>query len=103
MHIKSSFLTLALSVCLGLAGCAQTQTTQSTGQYLDDATITAKTKLELTKNKNVSASRVSVTTYKGIVQLSGFVKTRKEMSEAIRSARSVRGVKQIINHMEIRH
>ena len=94
-------LLFAMSLFI-IVGCTPTHTTRSTGQYIDDATITSKVKIALVKNEHVSATRVKVNTYKGVVQLSGFVKSKMEINAAIKSARSVSGVRSVVNQIQIR-
>lgn len=102
--LKKHFRTVLIAAAFALlSGCAPTKTTQSTGQYLDDATITSKVKVALIRNKQTSAKRVHVTTYKGVVQLSGFAKNRHEINAAAKTARSVRGVKNVINNIQLRY
>ena len=95
-----SMLVLILTV-LG-AGCSSTSKRESTGEYIDSAAITAKVKRELIQNKNVSALDVSVETYKGVVLLSGFVKSSKEKELAEKLARKVEGVKKVKNQLNLR-
>ena len=76
-------------------GCASTSTRESTGEYIDDSTITAKVKAAFVKDPVVSAFAVSVKTYKGAVQLSGFVNTADEKTRAEEVARGVYGVKSV--------
>ncbi|MGZ5009087.1 MAG: BON domain-containing protein [Methylobacter sp.] len=97
--VSTFFLTLTL---LTAAGCASTAKTEGTGEYVDDSVITTKVKAALVKDDNVSAAEVNVETFKGVVQLSGFVKSRAEMNRAIEVARSVSGVKSVKNDMRLK-
>ena len=83
-------------------GCASTATRESTGEYVDDSTVTAKVKTALIKDPVVSAFAVSVETYKGVVQLSGFVNTTTEKTQAESVARGVYGVKSVTNSLVIK-
>ena len=83
-------------------GCAGTTTRESTGEYIDDSTVTAKVKTALLKDPVVSAFAVSVETYKGVVQLSGFVNTAAEKAQAEAVARSVYGVKSVTNSLVVK-
>ena len=83
-------------------GCASTSTHESTGEYIDDSTVTAKIKAALVKDPVVSAIAISVETYKGVVQLSGFVNTDGEKTRAEEVARGVRGVKSVANSLIVK-
>ncbi|MGB7988863.1 MAG: BON domain-containing protein [Candidatus Methylophosphatis roskildensis] len=91
-----------LIVALTLAACAATRKQESTGEYFDDTTLTTKVKAALLDDPAVSGLAVNVETFKGIVQLSGFVKTPAERDRAVELARTVGGVKQVKNDILIR-
>src|SRR5579862_3713153 len=84
---------LAAGLVTSAAACAATPTQESTGGYIDDSTITAKVKSDLLQDSTVSSNDVHVKTYKGVVDLSGFVNSQSEISEAGRVAGKVSGVK----------
>jgi osmotically-inducible protein OsmY len=86
----------------GWMGCAGTRTHESTGEYVDDSTITTKVKAAFVKDPVVSALAVSVETFKGVVQLSGFVNTQEAKDRAEEIARSVRGVKSVTNSLIVK-
>ncbi|HKJ94971.1 MAG TPA: BON domain-containing protein [Gammaproteobacteria bacterium] len=100
----------ALVAALGLAvlggavltGCAETATHESTGQYIDDSTITTKVKGQLAEDSVMQAFNIEVETYKGTVQLSGFVDTEKEKDRAGEIARQVKGVKSVDNALKVK-
>lgn len=87
---------------IGLAGCAGTQTRESTGEYIDDAAITTKVKSALIADKEVSAFPVSVETVKGVVHLTGTADTRTEADKAATIARGVAGVKSVVNKIQVK-
>ena len=95
----------ATAVCalLGLSagGCSVFDRQESTGAYVDDATITSKVKAKFAEDKTVSASRISVETMKGVVQLSGFATSAEESTRAATLARSVNGVQSVRNSIQI--
>ncbi len=91
-----------LSVTLFLAACAATDTTRSTGEYADDTAITARVKLALANDDQVSALDTQVETFRGVVQLSGFADTREQAERAGMIARNVEGVKDVRNDIRIR-
>jgi hyperosmotically inducible protein len=95
--LYAAVLALAL-----LAGCAESQTHESTGQYVDDATITAKVKTQLLTTKDVSATDISVQTVAGVVDLSGFARSEQERRRAGEIAAGVPGVSQVHNDIRIR-
>jgi osmotically-inducible protein OsmY len=96
-----SLLVLSLFVML-LAGCASSATQESTGEYIDDATITSKVKTAFVADKQVSALNIHVTTYKGVVQLSGFADNPDEIQRATELARNVKGVKAVKNDVQLK-
>lgn len=87
---------------IGMAGCAGTQTRESTGEYIDDASITAKVKSEMVADKEVSALHISVETIKGVVHLTGSADTRAEADKAATIARGVAGVKSVVNDIHVK-
>ena len=99
--IISAMLTAGL-MSVTWTGCASTSTHESTGEYVDDSAITAKVKTALVKDPLVSAFAVSVKTYKGVVQLSGFVDTADQKARAADVARGVFGVNSVNNSLIIK-
>jgi osmotically-inducible protein OsmY len=95
-------LIIAVVVALTMAGCASTPQRESTGEYLDDTVLTAKVKKALLHDPVVSGLAVNVETFKGIVQLSGFVRTDAERSRAVEVAGEVAGVRQVKNDILLR-
>lgn len=87
---------------LMLAGCAGTATQESTGEYIDDTVLTSRVKGVLLNDPQVSGLSINVETFKGTVQLSGFVKAVSERNRAVQLARSVKGVRQVRNDLLIR-
>ena len=104
MNIKKLFYGIFISgiIAAGLNGCASSPTKESTGQVLDDSVITAKVKTALLNAENVNSSDISVETFKGVVQLSGFVSSRQEEWRAAGVARKVDGVKSVDNDMQVK-
>lgn len=93
---------LACVVALVLSACAGSAKQSSAGEYIDDTVVTSRVKSALLNDPAVSGIAVNVETYKGIVQLSGFVKTVAERNRAVHVARTVSGVKQVKNDILIR-
>ncbi|HSF48185.1 MAG TPA: BON domain-containing protein, partial [Burkholderiales bacterium] len=75
---------------------------RSTGKVVDDATITARVKSKLLADKEVSGLAVNVDTYKGTVQLNGFVNTAAEKAKAEQLAKSVEGVQKVDNNLTVK-
>jgi osmotically-inducible protein OsmY len=91
----------AVSVAL-LAACAPTSTKEGTGEYVDDSVITAKVKTALAEDPQVKATEVNVETFKGSVQLSGFVESSESAQRAVELARQVKGVKDVKNNTQVK-
>ena len=90
------------AIAVSLTGCASTPTHESTGEVIDDSTITAKIKADYAVDKDVSAMQVGVETYKGVVQLSGFVDNRDQKARAATLAKNTTGVKDVENNITIK-
>ena len=82
--------------------CASTPTQESTGEYVDDTVITTKVKSLLAVDDFLKSFQISVETYKGTVQLSGFVGSQKAVDKAGEIARSVKGVKSVKNDLIVK-
>ena len=85
-----------------LVACASTSKRESTGEYVDDSVITAKVKSQLAADDFLKSFQISVETFKGTVQLSGFVNTIKAVDKADEIARSVKGVKNVKNDLIVK-
>jgi hyperosmotically inducible protein len=94
-RIATLLATLACALALPL------HAKETAGNAIDDSTITAEIKAQLFDNKNTHSTRISVTTYKGIVQLSGFVSTGTEKDWAAKIAQGVDGVKEVRNSIAL--
>ncbi|MES2296009.1 MAG: BON domain-containing protein [Pseudomonadota bacterium] len=92
---------LALPI-VALEGCASTPTREGTGEYLDDTVLTGKVKASLFNEASIKSSEINVETFKGDVQLSGFVSSPDEAQRAVAVARSVNGVKSVRNDMIVK-
>ena len=84
------------------AACASTRTHESTGEYVDDSVITTKVKSLLAADDFLKSFQIGVETYKGVVQLSGFVNTQKAVDKAVEITNSVKGVKSIKNDLIVK-
>ncbi|MBD2800701.1 BON domain-containing protein [Xenorhabdus sp. M] len=92
----------AVFMAMMISACAPTATTESTGNYIDDTVITTKVKSALLATKGLKSKEINVETFKGRVQLSGFVSSPEEVKRAIQVAREVKGVNSVINSIRLR-
>lgn len=96
-----SVLVAAIAVTT-LAGCASTRSQESTGQYLDDTAITTKVKSAILNEPTLKSAEINVETFKGRVQLSGFVSDRSSIDRAVHVAQAVPGVSSVTNDMRVK-
>jgi osmotically-inducible protein OsmY len=85
-----------------IAGCASTATRESTGEYIDDSAITANVKAVIYDDAELKIGQISVETYKGVVQLSGFVNSPMAVAKAGKLAASVKGVVSVKNSLVLK-
>ena len=104
MKIAQRFATMlfAASLVATMAGCASTSTKEGTGEYIDDTVITAKVKASIFNEPTLKASEINVETFKGDVQLSGFVSDPKDAQKAVEIARGVKGVTSVKNDVRVK-
>ncbi|MBU1437588.1 MAG: BON domain-containing protein [Gammaproteobacteria bacterium] len=93
------FLTLALVSTLG---CGSTYNKEGTGEYFDDSVITSKVKTAIFAEETLKVAEINVETFKGVVQLSGFVNSRQDIDKAVSVARQVKGVTSVKNDMRVK-
>lgn len=96
-----SALVLAIAL-VSAAGCASTPKQEGTGEYVDDSVITAKVKAAVLNEPTLKSAEINVETFKGVVQLSGFVSSQAAANKAVELARGVGGVKSVKNDMRIK-
>jgi osmotically-inducible protein OsmY len=89
-------------VFASLLGCASTSKQEGTGEYVDDTVITSKVKAEIFNEPSLKSAEINVETFKGVVQLSGFVNSREDMNKAAQVARGVKGVVSVKNDMRLK-
>jgi osmotically-inducible protein OsmY len=87
---------------VSLLGCASPPTQEGTGEYIDDTVITTKVKAAVFSEPSLKSAEINVETFKGVVQLSGFVSSRADINKAVEVARSVNGVKSVKNDMRLK-
>lgn len=103
MRALKRFSTIIAATLLATAaGCASTETQKSTGEYIDDAAITAKVETALIRDDSLDAIDINIETYKGVVQLSGFVDSEEDVDEAEEVARNVNGVVDVENDLRVK-
>jgi osmotically-inducible protein OsmY len=101
-HVKTLTTLLSAALLITVLGCASTRTHEGTGEYVDDSVITTKVKTAIFNEPGLKVSEIKVETFKGIVQLSGFVTSRNDMTGAVRVASAVGGVKSVTNEMQLK-
>jgi len=100
--IKRATPFLAIIAAAGLIGCASTSKSEGTGEYFDDSVITAKVKTAIFDQPTLKSAEINVETFKGIVQLSGFVSSQDNANTAVVTARAVKGVTSVKNDMRVK-
>jgi osmotically-inducible protein OsmY len=98
LNLITRFL-LSFILVLTISGCAGTKTTESTGEYFDDAFISTKIRASILADARLKSTDITVTTFKGVVQLSGFVDSKAVADRAVQIARTVNGVKAVNNSL----
>jgi osmotically-inducible protein OsmY len=101
-HVKTLTTLLSTVVLMTTLGCASTRTQEGTGEYVDDSVITTKVKAAIFNEPGLNVSEVKVETFKGVVQLSGFVSSRDDIKDAVRVAMAVSGVKAVSDEMQLK-
>jgi osmotically-inducible protein OsmY len=102
---KRNFVIQCLVLLMLIAtftACASTRTHESTGEYVDDSVITTKVKAKLANDDFFKSFQISVETYKGIVQLSGFVNSLQAVNKAGEIVMTVQGVKSVKNDLIVK-
>ena len=83
-------------------GCASTSKQEGTGEYFDDTFITTKVKAEILNEPSLKSAEINVETFKGVVQLSGFVNSQADINKAVEVVGKVKGVKSVRNDMRVK-
>ena len=103
MKLANRFLTFVFALLLAtLFGCAGTSTKEGTGEYVDDTVITTKVKAAIFNEPSLKSAEINVETFKGTVQLTGFVNSRADINKAVEVARGVAGVTSVRNDMRLK-
>ena len=90
------------SLMASALGCASTAKHEGTGEYVDDTVITTKVKTAILAEPTLKAAEINVETFKGVVQLSGFVSSPAAETTAVALAGKVEGVKSVKNDMRLK-
>jgi len=98
-YLSAAILALTLVTAVG---CSSSSKQESTGEYVDDSVITSKVKSAILGDPATKVAEISVETYKGVVQLSGFVSSQAAANRAVELARGVKGVVSVKNDMRIK-
>jgi osmotically-inducible protein OsmY len=89
-------------VMLSALGCASTAKREGTGEYVDNAVLTTKVKTAIFNEPTLKSAEVNVESFKGVVQLSGFVSSAAAKAKAVEIARGVAGVKSVKDDMRLK-
>ena len=93
---------LAVIVMTALMGCASTSTKEGTGEYIDDSVITTKVKAAILNEPTLKSAEINVETFKGKVQLSGFVNSQGDINRAVQVTQGIKGVTTVKNDMRLK-
>jgi osmotically-inducible protein OsmY len=93
---------VSLSLTPAIVGCAGGKTYESTGEHFDDSIITTKVKASIVGDSKLKVLQIGVETFRGVVQLSGFVNSNEAATRAVDLARRVKGVKQVNNSLIVK-
>lgn len=98
---RAGILSIGLVAAM-LAACAGGPQQESTGEYIDSAAVTAKVRTAIARDEDLSVFKIGVETYRGEVQLSGFVDSEAQRQRAEQVARNVDGVEAVRNDLRLR-
>lgn len=98
-YLSALFLAVTL---MSVVGCASTSRQEGTGEYVDDSVITTKVKAAILEEPTLKVAEINVETFKGVVQLSGFISSPAAADKAVEVARGVGGVKSVKNDMRVK-
>jgi osmotically-inducible protein OsmY len=101
-NLKRFYSIMAALAMATALGCASTAKSEGTGEYVDDTVITTKVKAAILDEPTLKSAEINVETFKGIVQLSGFVASPASIDKAVVVAQNVHGVKSVKNDMRLK-
>ena len=94
---------LALSGCASNRGANDTSSSRSAGEFTSDAALTAKVKTAIASDSGIgNATNINVNSYRGVVQLNGFVDSQDKIQRAVTAARNVQGVRDVQNNLQVK-
>lgn len=99
---KKSLMLAMMSVVLATSACAGSGSQESTGQFIDDSAITTKVKAAIFNEPSLKSLDINVTTFKGEVQLSGFVSSIDQTNRAVAIAKTISRVSSVKNDMRVK-
>lgn len=103
MSLSNRFVAFIFAILLAsMLGCAGTSTKEGTGEYVDDTVITTKVKTAIFNEPSLKSAEINVETFKGTVQLTGFVSSRAAINKAVEITRGVSGVTSVRNDMRLK-
>ena len=103
MKFYNKFAVVFLAILwASLLGCASTATQEGTGEYLDSTVITTKVKAAIFNEPTLKSLEINVETFKGVVQLSGFVNSQADIDKAVEIVQQIKGVKSVKNDMKLK-
>lgn len=102
MRLFRAFGVALLALSLVMTGCASSPKHEGTGEYLDDSLVTTKVKTAVFNEPSLKSAEINVETFKGVVQLSGFVTSQANIDKAVEVASKVSGVKSVKNAMRLK-
>ena len=101
-HFKLIPAVLLTMSFISVLGCSSAPQKETTAEYIDDSYLTTKVKAAILRQPALKSSEINVESFKGIVQLSGFVNSRSDINRAVEVTRTVRGVKSVRNDMRLK-
>jgi osmotically-inducible protein OsmY len=99
---RELYFLVCMALVVAFVGCASTPTRESSGQYIDDSVITTKVKAAIVDDPSLKVFQIGVETFKGVVQLSGFVDSSQAVNKAGEIAAGVGGVKSVRNNLVVK-
>jgi osmotically-inducible protein OsmY len=103
MKFYNKFAAVFLAILMAsLLGCASTDKQEGTGEYFDNTVITTKVKSAIFDEPTLKTLEIKVETFKGVVQLSGFVNSQSDIDKAVEIAQQVTGVKSVMNDIQLK-
>ncbi|MDH4396504.1 MAG: BON domain-containing protein [Limnobacter sp.] len=100
--MKTFAKTIGIFAVVLASACTSTPKSEGTGEYIDDTLITTKVKSAIFNEPTLKSAEINVETFKGAVQLSGFINSREDMNKAVEVTRSVSGVNSVKNDMRLK-